>query len=124
MGLKTELNGSERVVNPPYVNGAGMAQWDSGIGRKVGGGAVGSARQPWIPTRTADTKRAMQTTILAMSAGSRQREGTTGILLSCTGPSEPSWRTSLSFSSGCRSRPDCPASAPGQDSLVPETRWA
>ena len=48
--------------------------------------------QPWMPISTAPTNRAMHTTTVAMSAGTRQRVGMTRICRSLTGPSEPSTR--------------------------------
>ncbi len=100
----------DQVVDVEYVGGPLVAQLLSVASRKRGGEAVGSAGQPWTPMSTADTKRAMHTTTVATSAGNRQREGTTGILLSGTGPSEPSWRTSSSLSS-LHLPGDCAASA-------------
>jgi hypothetical protein len=73
--------------------------------------------------RTADTKRAMHTTTVAMSAGSRQREGMTGIRLSGTGPSEPSWRTSFSQWSPNRLHGDCAASGLRDGPQVQESAW-
>lgn len=52
------------VVNLEYVDGADVAQCPSGTSSKVGGGAVESARQPWIPLDHTPTEMARFTSAM------------------------------------------------------------